>query len=96
MTGGINSDTILFRMSSVEEIFRQILNNPHDVRFTDLCKICDYYFGEPRQSGAHRIYKTPWQGDPRINIQNDNGKAKVYQVKQVIKAVEKLEAKHGG
>jgi predicted RNA binding protein YcfA (HicA-like mRNA interferase family) len=82
-------------MSSVEEILRQVLKNPQDVRFTDLCKICDYYFGEPRQRGAHHIYKTPWRGDPRINIQDDNGKAKTYQVKQVIKAIEKLEAENG-
>lgn len=34
----------------------------------------------------------PWSGDPRINIQEKNGKAKDYQVKQVIKAIEKLEA----
>ena len=36
------------------------------------------------------LYKTPWQGDPRINIQNDKGKAKGYQVKQVLLAMEKL------
>jgi hypothetical protein len=37
------------------------------------------------------VYKTPWQGDPRVNIQNDNGMAKAYQVKQVLKAIERLE-----
>jgi hypothetical protein len=40
---------------------------------------------------SHRIYKTPWQGDPRVNIQNDKGMAKTYQVKQVLKAIERLE-----
>jgi len=40
------------------------------------------------------VYKTPWQGDPRINIQNDKGKAKVYQIKQVLKAIELLEVNH--
>ncbi|MBN1643588.1 MAG: hypothetical protein JW856_02045 [Dehalococcoidales bacterium] len=64
--------------------------NPKDVRFSDICKVCDYYFGEPRASGSHRIYKTPWQGDPRINIQDDNGKAKAYQVRQVLQAIKKL------
>lgn len=50
------------------------------------------YFGESRQKGSHRIYKTPWRGDPRINIQEDkNGKAFMYQVKQVSKALKKLE-----
>ena len=66
---------------------------PKGVAFIDLCKICDHYFGEARQTGSsHRIYKTPWQGDPRVNIQNDKGMAKAYQVKQVLKAIERLEA----
>ena len=53
--------------------------------------VCELYFGEPRQSGAsHRIYKMPWKGDPRGNIQNDKGKAKAYQVKQVLAAIERL------
>ena len=54
--------------------------------------MCDEYFEEPRQKGAsHRVYRTPWQGDPRVNIQNDKGNAKPYQIRQVIKAIEKLE-----
>jgi len=32
----------------------------------------------------------PWQGDPRVNIQNDKGKAKAYQVRQVVAAIERL------
>ena len=73
-----------------------MLGNPTNVKFSDLCKICDYYFGESRQRGGHRIYKTPWKGDPRINIQNADGKAKAYQARQVVKAVERLnEGKNG-
>jgi len=69
----------------------QMQQSPHNVKFWDLCKVCDHYFGKARQSGSsHRIYKTPWPGDPRVNIQNDRGKAKNYQVKQVLLAVEKL------
>jgi len=46
----------------------------------------------PRQSGtSRRVYRTPWRGDPRVNIQNDKGKAKPYRVRQVIKVIEKLE-----
>lgn len=70
--------------------------NPKDVRFRDLCKLCDEYFGPPRQrKSSHPVYKTPWPGDPRVNIQNDRGMAKPYQVRQVIKALEKLEAGDG-
>jgi hypothetical protein len=82
-------------MSKIEDLLAHMRHNSRDVRFNDLCKLCDHYFGEPRQrSGSHRIYKTPWQGDPRINIQNDKGKAKAYQVKQVLLAIDKLEVEH--
>ena len=66
--------------------------NPGGVRFADLCKVCDHFFGQARQtSGSHRVYKTPWIGDPRVNIQSSKGYAKAYQVKQVLKAIERLE-----
>ncbi|MBD2611560.1 toxin HicA [Nostoc punctiforme FACHB-252] len=79
-------------MAQIEDILAQIKNNPKDVRFSDLMKVCTHYFGEPRQQGtSHCIYKMPWAGDPRVNIQEKNGKAKVYQVRQVLDAIEKLE-----
>lgn len=78
-------------MAKVEDIIAEMEQNPKGIRFADLCKACDHYFGDPRQSStSHRIYKTPWQGDPRVNIQNDNGKAKAYQVKQVLAAITRL------
>ena len=79
-------------MAQIEKLIAQIKNNPANVRFNDLAKVCDYYFGEPRQKGtSRRVYKTPWQGDPRVNIQNKKGKAKPYQLKQVLAAIYKLE-----
>ena len=32
----------------------------------------------------------PWEGDPRVNIQNARGMAKAYQVRQVLKAIRRL------
>lgn len=79
-------------MAKLEDILVDMQRNPKGIRFQDLCKVCDSYFGEARQTGSsHRIYKTPWQGDPRVNIQNDKGMAKAYQVKQVLKAIDRLE-----
>ena len=79
-------------MASTAEILETLRNNPKGIRFADLAKVCDAYFGEPRQkSTSHRVYRTPWIGDPRVNIQNAKGMAKPYQVRQVIKAIEKLE-----
>ena len=82
-------------MAKLDEILLQMKRNSKGVRYSDLCKACDFYFGSARQtSSSHRIYKTPWQGDPRINIQNHEGKAKAYQVKQVLMAIAKLEDDH--
>jgi len=82
-------------MPNLADIVRQMKNSPDNVRFADLCTVCDHYFGSARQRGSsHRIYKTPWQGDPRINIQNDKGKARNYQVKQALKAIELMEVNY--
>jgi hypothetical protein len=82
-------------MASIEDVLDDMRANPKGIRFADLCRVCDHYFGAPRQRGtSHRIYRMPWQGDPRVNIQNDKGMAKAYQVRQVLKAIERL--KHEG
>lgn len=79
-------------MARVAKYLAQMREAPSDVRFVNLAKVCDHYFGEPRQRGtSHRVYRMPWQGDPRVNIQDDHGKAKPYQVRQVLAAIEKLE-----
>jgi hypothetical protein len=78
---------------SVEKIIRHMQRNPRDIGYSELCKVCDHYFGEPRQSSSsHRVYQKPWEGEPRVNIQSDKGKAKPYQVRQVLEAISKLEA----
>lgn len=81
-------------MAKVNEIVQAMKRNPKGISFIDLCKVCEHYFGKPRQTASsHRIYKTPWRGDPRVNIQNDNGMAKHYQVSQVLLAIKRLEDK---
>jgi len=80
-------------MNDIQKIVKHMREAPTIVRFADLRKVCVAYFGEPRQSGSsHAIYKTPWPGNPRVNIQNDKGKAKSYQVRQVLLAIERLGA----
>lgn len=79
-------------MVATAKILEQMRRKPASVRFADLKRICLEYFGKPRQTGSsHTIFKTPWVGDPRINIQDDQGKAKAYQVRQVLLAIDKLE-----
>ncbi len=80
-------------MSDLTKIVRKMNENPKGVRFAELREVCEFYFGKPRQSGSsHCVFKTPWPGDPRINIQNDKGKSKPYQVRQVLYAIQMLRA----
>ncbi len=81
---------VVQKMSDAEVIIIAMKKSPENVRFSDLLKVCIKYFGEPRITGSHHVFKTPWQGDPRINIQKDGNKAKRYQVMQVLKALELL------
>jgi len=83
-------------MPSADDLLKRMRRNPTGISFKELCKVCDQYFGQPRQSStSHRVYKTPWHGNPRVNIQNDKGAAKPYQVRQVLQAVQRLEQEHG-
>lgn len=81
-------------MDRIAKLLAAMRRAPQNVRFDDLAKVCDDCFGAPRQHGtSHRIYATPWPGDPRVNIQRGkSGMAKTYQVRQVLAAIDKLEA----
>ena len=73
------------------KILAELRRNPKNVRFADLLLVCRHFFGEPRSHGtSHYVFKMPWPGDPRVNIQDKGGKAKPYQVKQVLNAIKKL------
>ena len=79
-------------MASVADIVSSMKNSTDNVKFSDACKVASHYFGTPRQDGSsHKVYKMPWKGDPRINLQAIKGKAKPYQVKQLLQAIKKLE-----
>lgn len=81
-------------MPSVAKIIAEMRANPRNIGYADLAKVCEHYFGPARSTrGSHAVFKTPWPGDPRVNIQNDHGRAKAYQVKQVLQAIEKVEGK---
>ncbi len=84
-------------MGKLDKIIKAMSESPQNVRFSELLIVCEHYFGEARQKGtSHCVFKTPWQGDPRVNIQNSNGKAKPYQVRQVLAAIKKIETTSTG
>ncbi len=83
-------------MPNVNKITLEKKANPKGIRFSDLKKVCKAQFGPPWQDGtSHCVYKTPWSGDPRVNIQGKEGMAKAYQVNQVLLAIERMEINDG-
>jgi hypothetical protein len=36
------------------------------------------------------VFKTPWPGDPGVNIQSRKGMAKAFQVRQALRAIDRL------
>ena len=78
---------------NVAKLLTRMRQSPGNVRFDDLVRVCIAYFGQPRQRGtSHMVFSMPWSGDPRVNIQNDHGRAKRYQVLQVLMAIERWES----
>ena len=62
--------------------------NLNNTNFNDLLKICKSHFGNPRIKGSHHIFINSVIPE-LINLQNVNGKAKPYQIRQFLKIVEK-------
>lgn len=84
-------------MTSPADLVALMRTAPKSIRFADLMKVCEHYFGSPRQrGGSHAVFKMPWPGDPRVNIQNDRGMAKAYQVRQVLAAIDRFRTEQEG
>ncbi len=48
------------RVPSVAKIVAAMRANPRNVRYEDLAKVCEHFFGPPRTSGgSHAVFKTP-------------------------------------
>jgi hypothetical protein len=75
----------------IAKLLADMRANPASVRFRDALAVAEHFFGKPRQSGgSHQVFRMPWAGDPRINLQESGRDAKPYQVRQLLAAVERL------
>jgi hypothetical protein len=84
-------------VAKLDDLIEQMRMSPQNVRYADACTVANALFGEPRQQGgSHRVWKMPWAGDPRVNLQESKGgKAKVYQVQQLLTAIDRYRAEQG-
>jgi hypothetical protein len=47
-------------MTSLADLVAAMRRNQQNVAYRDLHKVCEHYFGTPRQSGtSHAVFKTP-------------------------------------
>ncbi len=70
------------------KILDKALSGPENIRFKEIISLAQSFgFSLSRISGSHHIFVHP--AIPKlINLQNVSGKAKPYQVRQLLKLVE--------
>lgn len=79
--------------SRIAKLEAAMAQNPAGVRFSDALRLASFYFGEPRVTGSHHIFRTPWPGLPRVNLQQEKGNtANQYQIRQLLDAIEKAKS----
>ena len=76
-------------MTERSKLLEMLKKNPNNIRFNKLCNIAENFGFEFRGGkGSHRIYVKKGIKE-MLNFQNVHGKAKPYQVRQLIKVIEK-------
>jgi predicted RNA binding protein YcfA (HicA-like mRNA interferase family) len=83
-------------MSKLEKLFDKIKNNPHNVRFNEICKLAEAFgFKYKGGKGSHVVYS---KRDiiEIVDFQNVNGMAKPYQIRQFLKIIEEYGLKLKG
>lgn len=74
-------------MSKTDKLLAKAQNNPSGLSFDEFRSLMKSLgWEEDRQKGSHQIWYSPKQY--RISVQNRNGKAKSYQVKQFLLQLE--------
>lgn len=77
-------------MSKKDKLLQKAIDNPNDLSFLDFTTLLEHLkWVFKRQKGSHQIWHS--QQGQRLVIQNNNGKAKGYQVKQLIAQLNKEE-----
>jgi len=70
------------------KLLQKIYNNNKNVSFGDFVTLVEAFgFNRIRVKGSHNIFAKDDVND-LVNIQNDNGQAKPYQIKQFLALVE--------
>jgi len=78
------------------KLLQKALASPVNVRFEEACALARAFgFHQSRVSGSHHIFIHPGVRE-LVNLQNVRGKAKAYQIKQLLQLVERYNLSLGG
>ena len=76
-----------------EKILLKILSGSKNVKFSEFVHLVEAFgFHLSRVKGSHHIFVHP-DIDELVNLQNVNGEAKPYQIKQFLELVEEYDIK---
>ena len=78
------------------KLLQKVLASPNNLRFADVCGLAEAFgFRLSRTSGSHNVFV---HADVRelLNLQDVHGKAKPYQVRQLLQLVERYNLSLGG
>lgn len=79
------------RKEKRKKLKRELKEKKKNLRFNDCVKIAEAFgFRFERQSGSHQIYKHP-RIQELLNLQEVSGKAKPYQVSQLLNLIDEYE-----
>jgi predicted RNA binding protein YcfA (HicA-like mRNA interferase family) len=76
-------------MGKKQKILKQILSGSKNISFNDIVTVVEAFdFTLSRVNGSHHIFIHP-KIPELVNLQNEKGKAKPYQIRQFLTIVEK-------
>jgi predicted RNA binding protein YcfA (HicA-like mRNA interferase family) len=77
-------------MGDYEKLLQKARDSNKNFSFNDLCKLAELAgFEFVRPNGSHKMYRHN-SISQRMNFQNYKGKAKPYQVRQLLNAIEEI------
>jgi len=77
------------RMVRKRKLLHKVLSRSKDIRFNEMVTLVEAFgFRLSRVKGSHHIFVHP-QVQELVNLQNVNGKAKPYQIRQFLRLVER-------
>ena len=78
-------------MGKIEKLINKAKKSPQNLKFREFCSLLEYFDMECRNtSGSHRVYKRQKAPIFTLSIQDVNGMAKPYQIKQLFEKLQEL------